>query len=192
MQLDEICHKLEKTIGKKRLRHSIGVMNTAVDLADKYNYDKEKAKIAGLLHDCGKIEDKPTLLKMADTFGIIQDDVMKNNYQLIHGPLGASIAEKYYKIKDQEILNAIYYHTTGRENMTLLEKIIYISDYIEPGRKLLGLEEIRQTAYTDLDKAMLLSMDQVLKYILSKGELIHMNTVKARNYLINEIKEKAN
>ena len=124
--ISNIKEKLIKSLGEKRYNHSIRVMETAVELARQYGYDEEKAKIAGLLHDCAKYQDHLYLLKRVNDFDIILDDFMIQNKELIHAPLGSKIAEIEYNIKDEEIISAIYYHTIGKENMSLLEKIIYI------------------------------------------------------------------
>lgn len=161
-------------------------MDTALRLAEEYNCDIEKVKIASLLHDCAKFPDKLYLLKLANNFDIILDDVMRYNHELIHGPLGAKIAEKEYGIKDLEILDAIRFHTTGRENMTLLDKIIYVSDYIEPGRNFSGVEKVRDLAFKDLDKSILLAMNNTINFLVNQNSLIHLNTIKARNFLVYE------
>lgn len=190
--MDLIEEKLIKSIGIKRYNHSIGVMETSINLAKLYNCDLDKARIAGLLHDCAKFCDSIYLLKMVKDFDIILDDIMLSNHELIHGPLGSKIAEKVYSIKDKEILDSIYYHTTGRENMTLLDKIIYISDYIEPGRSFPGVNEFRDLAMKDLDKCVRLSMENTLKYLMDKGKLIHLDTIRARNYMLSIEKSEIN
>lgn len=173
-----------KDIGIKRYSHSIRVMEIGLKLCEIYNGDKGKVKIAAILHDCGKIQGKAKLLKRAKDFDIILDKYMKNNLELIHGPLGAKLAENKYKINDREILDAIEYHTTGRENMTLLDKIIYISDFIEPKRNFQGIEEVRELAYEDLDKSLIIAMDKTIKFLIDNKTLIHTRTIKARNDLI--------
>lgn len=179
---------LIKDIGEKRYYHSVRVMETAVRLAEIYNADVEKTKLAAILHDCAKITDKTNLLKRANDFDIILDACMEYNHELIHGPLGAKIAEEEYGIKDIEILDAIYYHTIGKENMNILDKIIYIADYIEPYRNFEGVEEIRKLAFEDIDKSLILAMERTIIFLIEKNKLIHPNTVKARNYLIVELK----
>ncbi|CDI50238.1 metal dependent phosphohydrolase [Clostridium tetani 12124569] len=87
-------------------------------------------------------------------------------------------------IKDQDILNAIRYHTTGRENMTMLEKIIYLSDYIEPGRKYPGVEKVRELAFQDIDKALINSFNITIKYVIEKDQVLHLDTIKGRNFLL--------
>ncbi len=173
-----------KDIGKKRYSHSLNVMEMALKLSEIYNADNEKVKIAAKFHDCGKIRDKTKLLEMAGEFDIILDQCMEHNIELIHGPLGAKIAKERYKIRDKEVLNAIKYHTTARENMTLLDKIIYISDYIEPGRKFPGVEEVRELAFKDIDKSIIMAMDKTINFLIDNKNLIHTETIKARNYLI--------
>ena len=181
---DWIEKKLIKEIGLERFNHSVGVMNLSIELATMYGCDCNKAKAAGLLHDCAKYRDQIYLLKRVSDFGIILDDTMKQNKELIHGPIGSKVAEFDYDIKDREILDAIYYHTTGREDMSLLDKIIYIADYIEPGRTYPGVDRIREIAFIDLDKSVLLSMDNTLKFLIDTSKMIHIETIKARNFML--------
>lgn len=182
--VDLFGDKLKESIGDKRYKHSLGVMELAKKLAIVYGTDVERAGLAGLFHDCGKFQDNTYLLNAVKDFGIILDNTIKNNTHLIHGPLGAEIVRRVYNIKDKEILNAIRYHTTGRENMSLLEKIIYIADYTEPNRVFPGVDQIRDLAYKDLNSAVLLSMNNTIKYVIDNGWVIHIDTIKARNYLI--------
>ncbi|SDZ34452.1 putative HD superfamily hydrolase of NAD metabolism [Proteiniborus ethanoligenes] len=177
---------LINSIGLERYLHSVGVMEEARKLSLKYNSDIEKATIAGLLHDCGKYADKSELLKKAYDFGIIQKGQVNIIPELIHGALGAEIAMKEHKIDDRDIIDAIKYHTTGKPNMSLLQKIIYIADYIEPSRDFFGVDEIRKLAYDDLNKALLKAMDNTIKHVIDRGYYIHPDTIAARNYLINE------
>lgn len=181
---DWFYEKLKEDIGISRFEHSIRVMESSIELAKRYNSSVEKAAVAGLLHDCGKFNGKTNLLKLSNEFGIILDSVTKNNSELIHSVLGAAIAEKIYGIKDKEILDAIRYHTTGRENMSLLEKIVYAADMIEPGRKFEGVEKLRELAFKDLDECLIFSLDNTLKFVIEKKKLIHLDSIKARNYLL--------
>lgn len=187
-------NKLINEIGTKRYNHSLRVEDIAIELAKIYGADIEKTKTAAVLHDCGKIPEDINLLKRASDFDIILDDSMESNHELIHGFLGAKIAEKEYGIEDREILDAIYYHTIGRKNMTILDKIIYIADYIEPKRDFRGVEEIRQMAFIDIDKSILMAMENTIIFLISVNKLIHLETVKARNYLLiqDSIKNKTN
>lgn len=177
-------------IGEKRYNHTLGVVKTAEELALVYGCDIEKAKTAALFHDCAKVKDLTSLLKMARDFDIILDEKHKKNPELIHAELGSKIAEQRYGIEDREILDAIKYHTTGRENMGLLEKIIYIADSMEPGRDYPGVDKLRQLTYSNIDKAILMSMGKTIKYLVEKNQLIDLETVKARNYLLLEEKSE--
>lgn len=180
----DLHDKLKKDIGYKRYIHSIGVMETAMKLAKYYKVNEEQAKIAGLLHDCGKYENTDQILKDAYKFCIILDDVMEYSKGLVHGPLGGYLAKIHYGVDDNEILEAISFHTTGRKNMTLLDKIIYLADYIEPGRNFNGVDEVRTLAYKNLNKALIKSMDNTIKHVINKKYLLHKNTIDARNSLI--------
>lgn len=181
--IETVSKSLINTIGKDRYQHSIRVMNTSINLAKVYGEDMEKTRIAALLHDCGKISNVKDLLSKASEFDVVLDELMRENTSLIHAPLGAKLAEKVYNINDQYILDAIRYHTTGRENMTLLDKIIYISDYIEPERSFEGLDLVRKLAFTDLNRSILISMNDTIKFLIEKDELIAVDTINARNYL---------
>ncbi|WP_353096614.1 bis(5'-nucleosyl)-tetraphosphatase (symmetrical) YqeK [Tissierella praeacuta] len=183
-------NKLIEDIGERRYNHSVRVMEVAIELAKIYDADIEKVKIAAILHDSAKLMDETYLLKMASDFDIILDACMKYNYELIHGPLGAKIAKEKYGIEDTQILDAICYHTTGKENMSILDKIIYIADYIEPYRNFQGIEEVRKLAFEDLDKALILAMEKTITFLIEKNKLIHPDTIKARNYLIVHLNKR--
>ena len=123
--MEKFKDDLIKDIGEIRYNHSLRVMEAAIDLAGKYNVSQDKARLAAILHDCGKLLDLDRL-KNDEYFGIIKDIPTNINLDLWHGFLGGKIAEKKYNIRDEDILNSIRYHTTGRENMSALEKIIYL------------------------------------------------------------------
>lgn len=181
---DWFYDKLKSDIGEGRYNHSLRVMETSKDLALRYGCSVEKAELAGLLHDCGKFQGDINLLKVAADFDIILDSVMEKNVQLVHSLIGAVLAEREYGIEDKEVLDAIRYHTTGREHMSLLDKIIYIADLIEPGRDFPGVEELRKLAYEDIDSCMLEALDHTIEYVIQRKMLIHLDSVKARNQLL--------
>lgn len=180
--------------GQHRLDHTLRVVEESNKLALIHNVEVDKATKAALLHDCAKFLDGKNLLKMAIDFDIILSDIMKRTPDLIHAPLGAKLAQYKYNIEDLDILNAIKYHTTGRKDMTNLEKIIYIADYIEPYRKFEGVEKVRQLAYIDLDKSLLLAINQTITFLIRKNRFIDPDTIEARNQLIinQEYKEGKN
>ena len=127
--------KLQSALSLERYIHTMGVVKEAKKLAERYDADIEKASYAALLHDCAKDYPKDMKLRFCKEYHIPVDDVMAKNIDLVHQFLGAEVAKREYLVEDEEILNAIKYHTTGKPDMTLLEKIIFIADYIEEGRK---------------------------------------------------------
>ena len=167
-----------------RYNHTLGVMKTSEELAVRYGVDPAKARIAGLCHDCSKNFYASDLISKAKVSGEVISSVYYKSPQLLHGIVGAYIAKELFHINDEDILNAIKYHTTGRENMSTLEKIVYIADCIEPARSFKGVNELRELAYNDLDKALIKSFEDTILYIIARGSIIHIDTIKARNYLL--------
>lgn len=165
--------KLFKYLDEDRYIHTLGVMYTCAALAMAHGYDLGDAQAAGLLHDCAKCIPNKKKLKLCSEHDIFCTEFEKEHPFLLHAKLGAYIAEKKYDIKDSEILSAIRYHTTGRRNMSTLEKIVYIADYIEPMRdKAPNLPEIREMAFGDLDECMYEILKDTLAYLdESPGEI---------------------
>ena len=184
VDLELIKKELKNKLPHKRYVHSLNVSNTAVKLCEIHNVCKDKAEIAGLLHDYAKYLSKEEVCQYIKEFKIEVDEVINLQKDLAHGLIGAELVKRKFKIMNLDILNSIRYHTTGRKKMTNLEKIIYLSDYIEPNRKFPGIEEIRVMALTDLNKATLMALDNTIKYIIIKGLLLHNNSVLARNSLV--------
>ncbi|HOA80877.1 MAG TPA: bis(5'-nucleosyl)-tetraphosphatase (symmetrical) YqeK [Defluviitaleaceae bacterium] len=193
IDFDEIKLKLQSSLSPKRFLHTLGVVETAEKLAEIHNVDKEKAVISAFLHDCAKDIPESMQIRFCKEFHIRLDEFMKKNIALCHSFLGAEIAKREYGIKDEEILNAIRFHTTGRKNMTKLEKLIYLADYIEPNRKYFeGLKTAREYAKKDLDKAMILVLTNTIEYIKKKNGILHPLTLEALEYLKSEKGEFVN
>jgi predicted HD superfamily hydrolase involved in NAD metabolism len=184
LQYDEIKLRVSSLINPKRFEHSMGVEKEAVKLCHKYGCNIDNARIAAIAHDCAKDYSDTELLKMADKYCIEADIIQKASPQLLHGPVGASYCRDKFNIYDDEILSSICYHTTGKKDMTLFEKIIYIADFIEEGRQFPGVDAIREEAYRDLDAALLMSCDSTLRYIMENKLPIHPLTIEFRNSLI--------
>lgn len=184
----EINRYLKTNLKVKRYEHSLGVSSTAVSLAKIYGADVSKARIAGLIHDCAKCMSDSELIDIAERNGIIIDEVLDETPNLLHGPVGSVVARDKMGIHDDEILNAVAYHTTGKEDMSLMEKIIYVADYIEPMRDFPGVDKIREDAVDNLDRALLDSFNNTIKHVIDKKQLLHLNTIKGRNYLISQYK----
>lgn len=181
--LQKIRKKLKKYLDEERMWHTMGVMYTAASLAMVYGEDIEKAQLAGLLHDSAKCIPAKKKLKLCQEHNIPVTDFEKSHSFLLHAKLGAWVAEEKYGVTDQEVLDAIIWHTTGRPGMTTLEKIIYIADYIEPARKKAPrLEEIRALAYKDLDLCMYEILSNTLVYLNSDPENVDKTTEEAFHY----------
>lgn len=181
--------KLASELDPVRYQHSLGVAYTAAALAMNYGLDVQQARLAGLLHDCAKNVPKDQRIKMCDDNGVVLNRFERSNTALIHAKLGAYFAKTKYGINDEEILSAIAYHTTGRAAMSILEKIIYISDYIEPNRdeELKGTADIRKAAFRDLDLCCYMISERTLNYLRSKNAEIDDATVEVYEYYKNVI-----
>ncbi|MGN1419490.1 MAG: bis(5'-nucleosyl)-tetraphosphatase (symmetrical) YqeK [Acutalibacteraceae bacterium] len=183
---DEFKNLLSERLKEKRFIHSLNVAESAVCLAEKYGADKEKAYIAGLLHDCTKNENADTQLQMMTDDGIILSRTELNNKKLWHAISGEVYARKVLQIEDKEILGAIRYHTTGKAGMTLLEKIIYIADYISAERDYPDANVMRALSEKSLEEAALYSLKFSLKNLSENERVIHCDSVNFYNELIIE------
>lgn len=178
---------LQEMLSEKRYQHSLNVADTAAKLAIVHNADAEKAYLAGLMHDYAKDINPEKLLEIAEANDLIQDEVEILAPYLLHGPVGAYLLKERDIITDEEILRAIALHTTGAKDMTLLDNIIYMADYIEPGRKHGNVDNIRTITYKNLDFGLASCFDNVIMYLISNGSYIHPNSIMARNSVISRI-----
>ncbi len=185
IEIDAIKAYLKNELSEKRYNHSLGVASEAVSLAERYNADKDKAYIAGLVHDCAKeIENSEAKALLSDKYGVEIDDVAMRTHKILHGPLGECMAKDLFEIDDADILDAIRFHTTAKADMSMLTKIIYIADYIEPNRNFDGVEELRKLSYEDIDKAIIKGIDFTIQELVEGNKLLHPDTIFARNFLI--------
>ncbi|MDD6307719.1 MAG: bis(5'-nucleosyl)-tetraphosphatase (symmetrical) YqeK [Clostridiales bacterium] len=183
MELHVIRKKLKKELDKGRYEHTKGVMYTAGCLAMAHGYSVEKAMLAGLLHDCAKCIPNDEKIALCEKNHILISQVEYHSPYLLHAKLGAYLAEQIYEVSDPEILHSIKVHTTGEPNMSLLDKIIYIADYIEPGRdKAPNLEQVRQLAFHDLNACMAEILRDTLIYLSSRGGSIDATTKMTYNF----------
>jgi predicted HD superfamily hydrolase involved in NAD metabolism len=167
--IPKMQRKLKKELDEDRYRHTLGVMYTSAALAMCYGIDLEKAQVAGLLHDCAKCIPNEKKIKLCEKHHIPISRVEQGAPFLLHSKLGAYLAETKYEVKEEDILQAITWHTTGKPEMTMLEKIVFLADYIEPMRwKASNLQEIREIAFQDLDRAVYMTLRDTLRY-LEKG-----------------------
>jgi len=187
MKTIEISQKLRKEMEKQlkpdRFDHTLGVAYTAASMAIVHGADIQKALIAGMLHDCAKCMDHEDQIKICEKNKIEITDVERRNHSLLHAKVGMYLAKTKYEIDDPEILGAIRWHTTGKENMSLLEKIVYIADFIEPNRKQLeDMAVIRKEAFTDIDKCMAHILYNSIRYLKTIGKECDETTMTAYEY----------
>ncbi len=166
----------------KRMPHVLGTEQEAVRLARRYGADETKARVAALLHDCTKKLDLDEQLALCAQYGIELDELERKALKLLHSKTGAAIARHVFAV-DDDVYSAILYHTTGKPDMTLLEKIIYLADYIEPTRDFPGVEELRRTVYEDLDRGLLMGLTMTIDEMEEMGNPVHHMTRDARDYL---------
>ncbi|MBQ9606023.1 MAG: bis(5'-nucleosyl)-tetraphosphatase (symmetrical) YqeK [Lachnospiraceae bacterium] len=180
---NEIKKKIKKTLDKDRYQHTLGVAYTASCLAMRYGADIDDAFTAGLLHDCAKCISNDEKFKLCDKYGIRLTEIEKKNPALIHSKLGAYLAEHKYDIRNKDIINSIRTHTTGEPGMSLLQNIIFTADYIEPRRdQAKNLKEVRELAFTDIDRAVEKILYDTLNYLNSKTAAIDPETRKTYEY----------
>ena len=166
----------------KRIPHVLGTEQEAIRLAERYGADVEKARVAALLHDCTKRLDMEEQLALCRQYGIQLDALEQQALKLLHAKTGAAIARDVFGV-DDEIYRAIWWHTTGHAGMTLLEKIMYLADYIEPSRDFPGVDKLRAVCYKDLDEGLLMGLEMTIEEMTSMGNPVHRATIEARDAL---------
>lgn len=180
---EEIQEKLKEALDEPRFEHTLGVMYTAGCMAMAHEYDVSKAMLAGLLHDCAKCMSHEERLLLCEKYQVEVSASELENKALLHAKAGAILAKTVYDIDDTDILHAIAVHTTGETDMSILDKIIYIADYIEPGRdKAPNLSLVRKLAYQDLNVCMAKILDDTMAYLQSSGGLVDPTTAKAQAF----------
>lgn len=187
MKESEIARCLAKRLSPKRMKHVCGVTETAERLAKRFDAEPRQARLAGLLHDCAREYSKAELLEIAAARDLPCTALERAAPVLLHAPVGALLAKEVYGVEDTQVLRAIALHTTGGAAMTLLDKIVYLADMIEPNRAFPGVAVLRRQAEADLDRAVREALEHSLLYMLQRGELIHPDTIVARNdFLLKE------
>ena len=167
---------------QKRVRHIRGTEEESVRLARRWGADEELARRAGILHDCTKYLSLKEHLALCSKYGVQLDELEQQAEKLLHSKTGACIA-KYVFGEPDEVYNAIFWHTTAKADMTTLEKILYVADYMEPNRDFEGVERLRALAYEDLDKALLLGVETTIQEMVDRNRVVHTNTLEAQAWL---------
>lgn len=182
MNTGSINSYIEKNFSEKRKVHTEGVRKTAMKLAAKYGADVEKAETAALFHDMYRGVSQDVLNYYVKHLNL--DRKYHDNPNLAHSKIAAIVMKRDYGIEDEDIINAVSYHTTGRPEMSLLEKVIYIADAIEPNRNYPGVDTLRDVAERDLDEACLLSLTRTIEFVQEQGNYLDENTILARDYFL--------
>ena len=177
-ELSWLRAKVMPYLTEKRVAHVLGCENEAVSLANRWGEDPERAAVAGILHDITKKLSAEEQLKLCEKYGIINDAAEVANPKLLHAKTGAAFARELFGIED-DIYGAIRWHTTGKPDMTLLEKIIYLADFVEPTRDFPGVEELRELCFEDIDAAMAKGLEMSLEFIRSGGAEPYKDSVEA-------------
>lgn len=186
-EMIKIRKAMEKTLDAKRYEHTLGVEYTAAALAMRYDAPIMSAQLAGLLHDCAKCLSNDKKLSICEKYNISVNEIEKRNPFLLHAKVGSFLAMNEYGVDDPDVINAILNHTTGRPGMSLLEKIVFIADYIEPGRKQApNLAEIRKLAFVNLDQALIRILEDTLVYLKDSGGEMDPMTGKTYAYYCAE------
>lgn len=187
----QLAQAVQQQMPEHRWKHTIGVMDTSVILAQHFGVNGQQAQLAALLHDFCKFwsaeRQADVLREASDRMPADLSDVLEYDKLLWHAPAGAIIVNRDYGISDAEVLDAIRYHTTGRPHMTRLEKIVCLADYIEPGRDFPEVHKIREIAEHSLEKALLMALNSTLLYLIETNKPIYPLTLLARNSLLHEV-----
>lgn len=188
IKLEQIKTKVKQVLKPSRYEHTLGVMYTAAALAMRYHEDMYNALFAGILHDCAKGFPESACFSLCNSLRIPMSDVERKKPGLLHAKLGARLAEREYGIADAYITDAICYHTTGRPNMSLLDKIIYVADYMEPNRcEAPNLDEVRRLAFEDIDECLYTILESTVAYLKQKNAIIDPMTEETYLYYKKEL-----
>lgn len=186
MKRDQLLQAVKQELNVTRYEHTLRVAETAVQLAERFGADREKADIAAILHDYSKCWSKDMLRRWI-VEQKLSDELLQHGAALWHAFVGAEAVRERLGIHDDNILNAIRYHTSGRPRMTVLEKVVFLADYIEPGRNFPGLQDVRALAERDLDRALLRAINLTIGNLLREDRKLFPLTVEARNDLLDQL-----
>ena len=184
MDYEKIKEILRSRLTEKRYIHSLAVADEAKRLATQYGADKEKAYLAGLLHDITKTATCEEQLLFMKQFGIMLDDITKNSEKLWHAVTGAAYIEKELGINDKEIISAVRYHTTAKSNMTKFEKILYLADFTSADRDYSDVDVMRRLVDVSMTDAMEYALSYTINELVEKRSQIHPDTLNAYNEIM--------
>lgn len=192
MNQDDMLAIVRKQLTHQRYVHTLGVLQSAIELAEAYGVDTKQAETAAIFHDYAKFRDLDEMKSIIENEVSIPNDLLHNHHELWHAFVGAYLVEKEVGIKDEAVLDAIRYHTTGRAEMTVLDKVVFLADYIEPGRRFRGVDEVRLLAQTSLNQAVCVALQNTIQFLQSKNVPVYHLTLEAYNDIKQAFKEEKN
>jgi predicted HD superfamily hydrolase involved in NAD metabolism len=187
LKIQEIDALLKESLPPKRYEHSVNVMHEAVVLAEHYNLDPERIRLAALLHDCGRETANHDAPRKAREMGLSVSPLEEAQPVLLHARMGMTIAREKYRVTDGEILKAISLHTTGGKDMSALDTVIFLADYTEPARVQKGVDKVRRLARANMNLAMLTALKYNMEYLLRDQRYIHPDCIDCWNYFLNKL-----
>lgn len=185
---EHLIRAVSEQMPEKRWQHTLGVMETSVELAEKYGADPAKAELAAILHDVAKYWPVKQMEAVIREHAELNQELLHHDKQLWHSEVGYCVALRDYGVDDPEVRSAIRWHTSGRVGMSLLDKVVCLADYIEPGRDFPGVNNIRQLAQHSLNEALVAGFDSTISFLLQQQKIIFPLTVLSRNDLIQSMK----
>ncbi|NLG84471.1 MAG: HD domain-containing protein [Firmicutes bacterium] len=184
---ETVSSVLATRLSPSRWAHSLGVAETAAGLAAAHGLDPLRARMAGLLHDSAREMAPEELLATAEAHGLTIDEIERAEPLLLHGKVGAVLAREWFGLDDPELLAAVALHITGGPGMGLLAKVVFLADFVEPGRTMSAAAAARAVAFDDLSRALLIAFEAIIDYVIAGGYLLHPRTVAARNELLGTL-----
>ncbi|MCM3619138.1 bis(5'-nucleosyl)-tetraphosphatase (symmetrical) YqeK [Sutcliffiella horikoshii] len=189
MNREKALRLVKDQLTERRYVHTLGVVETAIRLAEVYKVDVQKAELAAIFHDYAKFRDKEEMRQIIIDQKMPQD-LLQHHDELWHAPVGSYLVEKEAGVSDPEVLEAIRCHTSGKINMSSLDKVLYLADYIEPGRDFPGVQQVRDSAETSLDIAVIQAMKNTISFLLKRNQPIYPDTFHAYNDMTMKVKER--
>ncbi len=184
IQLLQLKKELKNLLSEKRFHHTEGVASSAKWLAKKYGANPKQAELAGWVHDCAKEMSLSDMQKLIRKANMDVDEPVWHSRALLHGPAGSAYAQMHFGIENVDVLNAVFFHTTGKPDMSLLEKVVFLADYIEPSRSFPGVDALRDLAHKDLTEALIAAYDFTIGHLAEEHAYIYDLTLAGRNYLV--------
>ena len=186
-RFEKVYDEVKKRLSEKRFNHSVCTMNRAIEYAKIYGEDEEKIKLTAIAHDIAKELEQNQMKEVIENYNIKLDEMEKNSIALAHSKIGSIICKNEFGF-DEDMVTAIAYHTTGRENMTTIEKIIFIADATGEDREFEDTQEVYELAKNNLDNAIIKVLTETIKEIIEKKKTMHLDTIKTYNYYIGNKK----